>query len=163
MLVLGLDPGSRCTGIGLIAEESGVLKLVLAKALFVPKTKDLGSKLGFIFEKVSKIIEEYLPQEAAIEDVFFALNAKAALYLGQARGAAIAACASKKLPVFSYEPTKVKNSIVGVGRASKEQVAFMVRQMLNCKDSWPLDVSDALAVAIAHLNLRKVNNLLQKR
>ncbi|MDK2921056.1 MAG: crossover junction endodeoxyribonuclease RuvC [Desulfonauticus sp.] len=162
MLVLGLDPGSRCTGVGLVAEESGVLRLVLARALYLPQGKELDEKLGFLFEELIKIIDTYQPGEAAIEDVFFAANARSALRLGQARGAAITACAWKNLKVFSYEPTRVKNSIVGVGRASKEQVAFMVKQMLNSKASWPLDVSDALAVAITHLNARRLNTFLEK-
>ncbi|MDQ7032316.1 MAG: crossover junction endodeoxyribonuclease RuvC [Desulfonauticus sp.] len=152
MRVLGLDPGSRCMGVGLVEEHNQHLKLVLGKAIYLPTTLDLGQKMGFIFSHLIDIIDQYRPQVVAIEDVFLAKNARAALKLGQARGAALAACAWKQLPIFSYEPTKVKQSIVGAGRADKKQVAFMVQQLLGCKESWPLDVSDALAVAIAHLN-----------
>ncbi|SDO06360.1 Holliday junction endonuclease RuvC [Desulfonauticus submarinus] len=163
MLILGLDPGSRCMGIGLIEEQEAGLRLILAKAIYPPKGNDLGEKLGFIFKELVELIDTFQPKEVAIEDVFFATNARSALKLGQVRGAAVAACAWKNIPVFSYEPTKVKQSVVGVGRASKEQVSFMVKQILKVKDNWPLDVSDALAVAIAHLNTRRFNKMVQSK
>jgi len=162
MLVLGIDPGSRCMGLGLVKENGAKLDLILAKAVYPNSTYSLEQKLGYLFEQVGLVIERYQPQEAALEDVFFALNARSALKLGQARGAVIVACVSKNIPIYSYTPTQVKQSLVGAGRASKDQVQFMVKQLLQSKDSWPLDVSDALAVAITHLNSRKLNRLVAK-
>ena len=110
---------------------------------------------------MAKVIEKYQPHEAAIENVFVSTNTSSALKLGQARGAAIAACAVRDLPVSGYEPTKVKKSIVGAGRAEKSQVAFMVGRILGCKPDWAEDASDALAVAVCHLNMRRFAKLTQ--
>ena len=156
ILVLGLDPGSRCTGYGFVRETSGQLVLVDAGTIRPGPNKDLAQRLGHIFTELVALIEKYGPDEAAVEEVFTAFNSSAALKLGQARGAVLVACAHKHLPVSSYEPTKIKKSLVGVGRADKSQVAFMVGQLLNCKQKWAKDTSDALAVAIAHLNQRKL-------
>ena len=159
LIVLGLDPGSRCTGYGLVAECSGVLRLLEAGTIRPPRNEDLSVKLGSIFEKLTKIIQEYAPQEAAVENVFVSCNTASALKLGQARGAALVACAAQQIPVDSYEPTLVKKTIVGVGRAEKKQVAFMVGQMLGKRPNWAQDSSDALAVAICHLNQRRWNKM----
>ena len=156
ILVLGLDPGSRCTGYGFVRETSGQLILVDAGTIRPGPSKDLAGRLGYIFTGLVSLIEKYRPDEAAVEEVFTAFNSSAALKLGQARGAVLVACTHKHLPVSSYEPTKIKKSLVGVGRADKTQVAFMVGQLLNCKQKWAKDTSDALAVAIAHLNQRKL-------
>jgi len=150
-------------GLGLVKEEGSRLELVLAKPIYPSSRHSLEQKLGYLFEQVGLVIESYQPQEAALEDVFFALNARSALKLGQARGAVIVACAAKNIPVYSYTPTQVKQSLVGAGRASKDQVQFMVKQLLQTKENWPLDVSDALAVAITHLNSRKLNRLVAKK
>ncbi len=150
--ILGLDPGSRTTGYGLVAEHSGELYLIETGTIRPNPNQCLSDKLSFIYSKLSTIIERFHPQEAAVEDVFVANNSASALKLGQARGAVLVACANQDLPVFTYEPTLVKKTVVGVGRAKKEQVAFMVRQLLNVKDNWAQDCSDALAVAICHLN-----------
>ena len=99
--------------------------------------------------------------EAAIENVFSGKSAASALKLGQARVAAIAACAACGLPVHSYEPTKIKQALVGAGRADKAQVSFMVGRLLNCKEVWSVDAGDALAVAICHLNSRRLGALLR--
>ena len=101
--------------------------------------------------------------EAAIEQVFTAKNAASALKLGQARGVAVAACAAHRVPVSDYEPTLVKKSVVGTGRAEKEQVAFMVRRLLNVRgEGWALDTTDALAVAICHLTMRRLKLLARR-
>lgn len=159
ILVLGLDPGSRCTGYGFVGEKSGQLILVEAGTIRPRPNKDLAQRLGDIFTKLVALIDKYCPDEAAVEDVFTAYNSSAALKLGQARGAILVACAHKHLPVSSYEPTMIKKSLVGGGRADKNQVAFMVGQLLNCKPHWAKDASDALAAAITHLNHRKLSRI----
>jgi len=107
------------------------------------------------------VIARHMPQEAAVEQIFTAQNVASALKLGQARGVAVAACAAKDLPVSDYEPTLVKKSLVGTGRAEKDQVAFMVRRMLNMREGkLALDTTDALAVAICHLTMRRFVKLV---
>ncbi len=155
--VIGIDPGSRITGWGIVEEASGVLQLVDCGAI---RTQSKGNtpfsvRLATIYKELNTIIGHYKPHEAAIEQVFTAKNAMTALKLGQARGVAVAACAGHDISVNDYEPTLVKKSLVGVGRAEKEQVAYMVRILLNTKEEWLLDTSDALGVAICHINMRK--------
>ena len=158
--VLGIDPGSRVMGWGIIEEVSGVVKLVDCGTVRATDT-DFARRMGVIFKRLDAIIAEHAPTVAAVENVFTAKNAASALKLGQARGVALAACASHDMDVFSYEPTKIKQTIVGGGRAAKEQVAFMVAQILGVKKpNWALDTSDALAAAICHLNTSRYAKFL---
>lgn len=155
MLVIGIDPGSRKTGWGIVADERGALRLVdcgiiraesQAKATF-------SERLAYIYNELCARLEGIPLNCAAIEQVFTACNPQTALKLGQARGVAVAACAAHGLAIHDYEPNLVKKSLVGAGRAEKEQVAFMVRRLLNIRDEkLPLDTTDALAVAICHLS-----------
>ncbi len=153
--VLGLDPGSRCTGFGLVSEESGRLRLIQTGTVRPPQDLPLSDRLGEIHARLSRLIQEFSPNEAAVEDVFVSRNTSSALKLGQARGAALVACAGHNLPVFAYEPALIKKTLVGAGRADKGQVAFMVGQLLGQRPDWSQDSSDALAAAICHLNLRR--------
>ncbi|GAB6057623.1 crossover junction endodeoxyribonuclease RuvC [Desulfonatronum parangueonense] len=156
LIILGIDPGSRVTGFGLIREISGSLSLVEAGVIRTGSDADMDIRLGEIFHRLSEIIALHQPAQSAIESVFQALNPSSALKLGQARGVAIAACAQGRVPVFSYAPTMIKKSIVGVGRAEKSQVAFMTARLLGVtKPDWALDASDALAVAICHVNQQR--------
>jgi crossover junction endodeoxyribonuclease RuvC len=159
LTVLGLDPGSRYTGYGFITERSGTLQLVEAGVITLTSRKDICERLGLLFNKLSHLLDIHTPDEVAVENVFVSKNVMSALKLGQARGAALATCAGRGLPVHSYEPTLVKKSIVGVGRAQKSQVAFMVGQLLNTKETWREDASDALAVAVCHCNERRMRRL----
>ena len=159
LLILGLDPGSRCTGYGLVLERSGILTLVGTGTIRPKGSHDLSRRLGEIFQGVSEVIRKYRPLAAAVEDIFVARNTASALKLGQARGAALTACAQHGLPVHPYEPTLIKKSLVGVGRAGKEQVAFMVGQVLGVKPDWGRDSSDALGAAICHLNQQRLGRL----
>ena len=157
--ILGLDPGSRNTGWGVVREVSGVLSLVATGVIRVEKLGVMAVRLGAIYLQVAELIALHSPDEAAVEDVFVAKNPGSALKLGQARGAAIAACSVAGLPVHAYEPTLVKKSLCGVGRAEKTQVAFMVNQVLGCRTRVAADASDALAVAVCHLNQRRFRRL----
>lgn len=158
LTVLGIDPGSQCLGWGVVTEESGVLSLKACGAIR-PKGDSFNARLGDIFLKLDGIIKEHKPHEAAVEKVFTHKNMVSALKLGQARGVAIAACAANDVSVEDYEPTMVKKTLVGVGRAEKSQVSFMVGQILGKKGDWGLDTSDALACAICHLNMRRLKRL----
>ena len=159
IVVLGIDPGSRCCGYGVVRESSGQLSLVDTGTIRPPLDEPLSTRLGYIFAAIVKLIEAHKPDVASVEDAFFARNAASALKLGQARGAVLTACAHGGIPVHSYEPTVVKKTIVGAGRAEKSQVAFMVAQLLGCKGNWAKDASDALAIAICHLNQRRFQRL----
>lgn len=158
--VIGLDPGSRVTGYGIVTERSGTATLVAAGTVRTPVKKSMAARLGVIFAELSSLIEEHSPAEAAIENVFVSKNIMSALKLGQARGAAMAACAGMGLDVAEYEPTLVKKTIVGVGNAPKSQVAFMVAQILGVRNpGWAEDASDALAIAVCHLNMRRMRKM----
>jgi crossover junction endodeoxyribonuclease RuvC len=159
-VVLGLDPGSRCTGYGLVREVSGQASLLAAGTIRTDLTADMAVRLGQIYVGVAELIARYGPHVAAVENVFSAKNWASAIKLGQARGAALAACAVAKVEVAGYDTTAVKKNLVGVGRAEKSQVAFMVSRILNAKPDWSKDASDALALAICHLNMRRFAKLV---
>lgn len=163
LIVLGLDPGSRITGYGFVRECSGVLHLEAAGVVRTGSETDFCRRLGVIFSAIAKLIDQYRPVEAAVENVFVSKNAGTALKLGQARGAALAACAVAGLPVFAYAPTAIKQSLVGTGRAEKSQVAFMVGRVLSCRETFAVDATDALAAAVCHCNQRRLNRLCGAR
>ena len=167
-LVIGIDPGSRRTGWGLVCEKSGVLELVDCGIIrtensgkgAASSSSEFAGRLALYFRSLAGILERHKPEAAAVEQIFTSRNMASALKLGQARGAAIAACAFRNLEIFDYEPTLVKRSLVGTGRAEKEQVSFMVRRLLNVKSNdLALDTTDALAVAICHLSQRRFQQL----
>ncbi|CAK7040071.1 MAG: Crossover junction endodeoxyribonuclease RuvC [Desulfovibrio sp.] len=157
--VLGIDPGSQCLGWGVVREVSGVVRLVDCGTIR-PKSVVFEQRLGEIFCALAAVIKQHTPGEAAVENVFVQKNVLSALKLGQARGAAIAACAAAELPVFGYEPTVVKKTLVGTGRAEKSQVSFMVGRILGVKPTWAVDAGDALGCAICHLNTRRMQRLV---
>ncbi len=147
--VLGIDPGSRVTGFGVI-ETDGVRSRYLGSGCIRTGSGGFPSRLGEIFDGVRGALAEWRPREVAIEQVFVSRNASSALKLGQARGAAISAVVTLDLPVFEYTPAAVKQGLVGNGRAEKEQVQHMVRVILGMQGRMVLDESDALAVALCH-------------
>ncbi len=159
LVVLGIDPGSRCTGYGLVRERSGQATLVDAGTIRTDPKAPVSERLGALHAGLAALIAAHAPQEAAMEDVFVHRNPASALKLGQARGALLACCALHGLSVTGYEPTLVKKTVVGVGRAEKSQVAFMVGRILGSKQDLALDASDALAVALCHLNTRRLARL----
>lgn len=160
MRVLGIDPSSQATGYGLI-EDRGESYEVLAYGVIKPKRSlDLAHKLFDIHVHIENLISTYRPEEVAIENPFFARNVRTALTLGQVRGAILAAVASQERPLFEYSALEIKKAVTGYGQAEKEQVATMVKTLLQLDD--PVleeDASDALAAAVCHLNSR----LFQKR
>ena len=147
--VLGIDPGSRVTGYGVI-ETDGVRSRYLASGCIRTAAGDFPARLGEIFHGVREVLVEWRPQQVAVEQVFVSRNAASALKLGQARGAAISAVVTLDLQVFEYTPAAVKQGLVGNGRAEKEQVQHMVRVILGMQGKMALDESDALAVALCH-------------
>lgn len=147
--ILGIDPGSRITGYGLI-ESDGVRSIHIDHGVVRLAGEALPPRLGEIYARISELIEQHRPVVMAIEQVFVAKNAASALKLGQARGAAICAAIQHGLEVAEYTPTRIKQSMVGTGRADKEQVQHMVKMMLNLTERLQADAADALAVALSH-------------
>lgn len=150
-IVLGIDPGSRITGWGLIS-ALGQKNTFIACGCIRMETSPLPERLKQIFDGVSEIIETYHPQQAAIEQVFLAQNADSAFKLGQARGAAITAIVNKNIEVAEYSARQVKQAVVGKGAADKHQVQHMVCRILQLDSSPQADAADALAIAICHAN-----------
>lgn len=149
-LVIGIDPGSRATGWGVVRLEGRDLVLVGCGVIRLDPGKDLAERMMALAERLGELIEEHRPHEAAVEDVFVSRDPRAALKLGQARGAALAAVASSRIPVAAYAPAKVKRAVTGSGRADKAQVQHMVQAMLRMDRPPARDAADALAVAICH-------------
>ena len=149
--VLGIDPGSRSTGYGVL-EISNRRAHYVASGCISAQQPELSQRLGTIFQEISQIISEFAPTTIAIESVFMAKNAASALKLGQARGVAIAAGVARDLPVFEYAARQVKQAVVGTGQANKEQVAHMVQVLLQLPGTPKADAADALAIALCHVN-----------
>ncbi len=147
--ILGIDPGSRITGYGVIESDGRESRFIACGAIRV-KGENLPEKLGYIFHEVVTVIEEYRPEKMAIEDVFMSKSAGSALKLGQARGAAICAGMQQAIPVAEYTAKQVKLAVVGTGSADKGQVQHMVRMLLNRTEKLQADAADALAVALCH-------------
>lgn len=153
-MILGVDPGSRKTGFGIIRSEGNRLEYVTSGTIHLPVDKELPQRLKVIFDSLTEIILAHKPDEMAIEQVFLAKSPASALKLGQARGAAIVAGVNHNLPVAEYEAKKVKQSVVGTGAASKEQVQHMVKTLLKLPGLPAEDAADALAVALCHSHTR---------
>jgi len=155
VIVLGIDPGSRKTGFGLIEVKGGKVSYLSSGTIHIDSSQSLPERLKVIFESVTQIIQQYQPDEVAVEKVFLAKNADSALKLGQARGAAIVAAVQYGLPVAEYEARKVKQSLVGNGAADKGQVLHMVKALLKLPGDPKEDAADALAVAVCHSNSKQ--------
>lgn len=148
-LIIGIDPGSRLTGYGII-EKSGQDLIFVDAGTIRTETQAMPERLKRIFAGIERIVKFYKPTEAAVEQVFMAQNPDSALKLGQARGAAIAAVVNLDLSVSEYTARQIKQSVVGYGAADKEQVQMMVRQILKLQYNPQADAADALAAAICH-------------
>lgn len=147
--ILGIDPGSRITGYGII-DFDGDRSVHVANGCIKCAEGEFPQRLGTIFAKLVEVIEAYSPQEMAVEKVFLKRNADSALKLGQARGAALVAGVQHDLPVFEFTATQIKKSIVGRGHADKVQIQHMVKVLLCLQETPPTDAADALAVALCH-------------
>jgi crossover junction endodeoxyribonuclease RuvC len=150
--ILGIDPGSRTTGYGVVDADGSALRCVECGVVAVAASLPLELRLAEILKGLLEVAEELRPQVAAVEDVFHAINARSALALGQARGVALAAAALAGIRVHAYPPSVVKQAVTGRGRATKEQVGRMVRLLVGLRREPRADAADALAVAIAHAN-----------
>ncbi len=150
--IIGIDPGSRITGYGVIDADRGQLQFVACGVVKTTTKYPFSYRLNEIFDGINEVVQMHGPVVAAIEDVFLATNPRSALKLGHARGAAVVAAMQNGLTVFDYSPRAVKQAVVGYGQADKKQVQHMVCVLLGLSGSPSADAADALAVAICHAN-----------
>ena len=148
-IILGIDPGSRKCGYGVINTVGTRLEYIASGVIRV-ETLEFAIRLQVIFENISQIITEYQPQFAAVEEVFMGKSASSALKLGHARGAAMVACTNHKVEVFEYATRKIKQAVVGTGLAEKEQMQHMIKTLLKLSEVPGEDAADALSVAVCH-------------
>ena len=149
--ILGIDPGSRITGYGIV-DTDGHRAVYVTSGCVRITDDDIGEKLKTIFDAITELVHDTNPHELAIEKVFMHRNADSALKLGQARGAAICAATQHAIPVSEYTATQIKQSVVGKGNAAKTQVQHMVRILLNLPGFPQADAADALAIALCHMH-----------
>ena len=152
-IILGIDPGTNVMGYGLLRIVGNKAELIVMGVIDMRKEKDVYLRLGKIFDRVTGIIDEYLPDELAIEAPFFGKNVQSMLKLGRAQGVAIAAAIHHDVPIHEYAPLKIKMAITGNGAASKEQVAKMLQKLLPLRDDQMphfMDATDAIAAAYCH-------------
>ena len=150
--ILGIDPGSRITGYGVLDVSPGRLDFVACGTIKTSPKHPFAHRLNEIFEGINEVIQLHGPAVAAIEDVFLAANPRSALKLGHARGAAVVAAMQNGLAVFDYSPRAIKQAVAGYGQAEKGQVKHMVKVLLRLSGDPTADAADALAVAICHAN-----------
>jgi len=156
--VLGIDPGSRATGFGVVS-VSGPRVVYVASGVIRAEGKVFSDRLQVIFGQMSGLLRQHAPDEVAIERVFMHRNADSALKLGQARAAAICATFKRPVPIHEYAAREVKQAVTGTGGAEKEQVQMMVARLLSLKGPLQADAADALAVALCHAHMRTVRRL----
>ena len=150
--ILGVDPGSRITGYGVIEADRGRLRFIACGVVKTTVKYPFNNRLGEIFDGLNEVVQVHNPVVAAVEDVFLSENPRAALKLGQARGAAVVAAIQNGLQVFDYTPRAIKQAVSGYGQADKGQMQNMVRILLGLSGTPSTDAADALAVAICHAN-----------
>ena len=156
MRVLGVDPGLGITGFSILEVQRNKTHLLAYGTIKSKPKEKLPQRLNYLFEEMTKIMDQFSPDVMAIEDAFYSKNVKSAMILGQARGALIISAAQADIPVHEYAPRKVKMSVCGNGAASKEQVSYMVTQILKLNEPpKSLDVSDAMAVGLCYINQAK--------
>lgn len=159
--ILGIDPGSRITGYGIVDFHSNSVRHVASGCIRAGHT-ELATRLKAIFDGISALVDEVAPTELAIEQVFLHRNAASALKLGQARGAALMAGVTRGLALYEYSPNQVKQAVTGRGHASKDQVQHMIKMLLCLREIPASDAADALAVAICHGHTRQTLARMQR-
>jgi len=152
--IIGIDPGLRRCGWGVIENEGNRLSYVACGTLTPPTDADLADRLAILFSGIGDLLDRFAPDEAAVEETFVNAGPRSALLLGQARGVALMTPASRGIPVAEYAANLVKKSIVGTGHAEKDQIALMVKTLMPAADFKGADAADALAIAICHAHHR---------
>ena len=163
-VTLGVDPGTAIVGYAVVAEEHSKLHLRVCDVITTPSTMPFPERLRQIFHELSECIKLYQPQDVAVEELFFARNARTAIAVGQGRGIVLLAAAEADLPVSEYTPMQVKQAVQGYGSATKHQVGEMVKMLLRL-DAVPKpdDAADAAAIAICHLHSSRLSHVFGQR
>lgn len=163
MRVLGVDPGTATTGYGIVEETEREVRALAYGVITTPPGQPLPQRLQTIYRELQRLIREWQPDEAAVEELYFNVNVRTALSVGQARGVVLLALADAGLPVTEYGPGEVKQALTGYGGAEKRQMQEMVRMLLGLKKPpSPDDAADALAVAICHLHSARMRGMVEK-
>ena len=163
MIVLGVDPGAGTTGYGVVARSGGAISLLECGVIRTDPGSELPRRLKEIYDGISEVLTRHKVDEVAVEGVFYGKNARTTVILGHARGAVLLAATMRDLPVAEYSPAEIKNAVVGTGRATKEQVQFMLQRLLRLKEPpRPADAADGVAVALCHCNAHMINALKVK-
>ncbi len=165
--ILGIDPGYAIMGYGVVEKTGSRVKLLDVGAITTDKDMPMADRLKTLYSELMEVIAVNQPDEAAIEELYFNTNAKTVIFVGEARGVAILACANSGLPIYEYTPLQIKTSVTGNGRAEKKQVQNMVKTMLGMDDIIrPDDAADAVAAAICHCKsgtaVKRLNELKQR-
>lgn len=155
---IGVDPGSRFTGYGIIEGDGFRLRYIHHGTIKLPASRSFPDRLQMIFEQLCQVISEYRPECMAVEEVFFAKNVKSALSLGQARGAVLLAGTSHGLSIHEYSALRIKQAVAGYGRAAKEQVTGMVQRLFHIEGQLEPNAADGLAIAVCHVNTQSSSN-----
>ncbi len=159
MRTLGIDPGSRVTGYGVVEQAGGRIVRVEHGEIRIKSGEPFTRCLARIYDELTGVIERTKPDAVALEDLFYGKNVKSLIKQGHVRGVALLAASRSGIPVHEYTPLEVKKAVVGYGQAEKQQVQMMIRAMLKLPETLPPDASDALAVAICHTHTKKETTL----
>ena len=165
MKVLGVDPGTAATGYGVVVrKDGGAVSLVECGVIRTSTGEELPVRLREIRDGLAEVIERHRPDVVAVESIFYGKNVRSTVMLGHARGVVLLAAAERGLRVADYTPSEIKNAVVGTGRGTKEQVQFMVKQLLRLKEvPKPADAADGVAVALCHVNTGRMAALARGR
>jgi crossover junction endodeoxyribonuclease RuvC len=163
MIVLGIDPGTIIMGYGVIESRDSDISLIKYGALNTPSRSPIGERLSYLYKNLMEILQKYKPQEVAVEQPFFAKNARTAFAIGRAQAVAILAAANLNIPCFEYTPAEIKQRVASYGASSKQQIQQMVMLQLGLSQiPEPSDAADALAVALCHVQVKYLENLLNR-
>lgn len=160
MRVIGIDPGSRVCGFGVLEARNGSIAYIASGSIAPKSTLELSERLKVIYDGLVNVISEHRPEAISIEDIFFAKNARSAIKLGQARGVALLAASSSGIKIHEYSPTKVKLALTGRGRANKTEMQKMLCTLLGVSEFDSPDASDAVAIALCHIHLSRIESRL---
>ncbi len=162
--ILGIDPGLEATGVSILDVEKGEYYPVFCDCIITKKNEPIGERLEEIYKEINQLIKKYCPDCMAIEEIFFSINAKTAMDVGQARGISILAGAINSLKIYEYTPLQVKQAVVGYGRATKKQIKYMLKIILKVEDNFfpgKDDAWDAMAISICHANNKKFQDKVE--
>ena len=162
MIIMGIDPGTRITGYGIIKERSGVISCIEYGAIKNPQKLSVWECQLKVFNGISKIISEYKIDAVAVESQFFSKNPDSTMKIGAARSVALLPASQSGIPISEYTPKRVKKAIVGTGTATKQQMQMMIQKILNIKEKIePEDAADALGIAVCHLHNYQLSQMLK--